>query len=136
MLNSLILHCCLVTKMCLSLCDPMDSSPPGSSVHGISQAGIWSGLPFHSPGNFPDPGMEPVSLVSCIGLRILYQWATREALICITALLWRCSYFHTKLYFRGHVPTGEFRERAVFISDSLELRLNYNPSSNAWTQIG
>ena len=27
--------CCLVTKLCLTLCNPMDCSPPGSSVHGI-----------------------------------------------------------------------------------------------------
>ena len=34
----------------------MDSSPPGSSVHGISQAKI---LPFPSPGDLPNPGIEP-----------------------------------------------------------------------------
>ena len=28
----------LVAQLCLTLCDPMDCSPPGSSVHGISQA--------------------------------------------------------------------------------------------------
>ena len=31
---------CLVTKSCLTLCNPVDYSPPGSSVHGISQARI------------------------------------------------------------------------------------------------
>ena len=48
-------------------CDPKDCSPPGFSVHGISQA--WeisfsrgSGLPFPSPGDFPNPRIEPVSL--------------------------------------------------------------------------
>ena len=35
----------LVTQSCLTLCDPMDCSPPGSSVHGISQQEYWSGLP-------------------------------------------------------------------------------------------
>ena len=39
----------------------MDSSLPGSSIHGISQARIWSGLPFPSPGDLPDPGIEPKS---------------------------------------------------------------------------
>ena len=39
----------------------MDYSPPGSSVHGIFHQECWSGLPFPSPGDFPDPGMEPVS---------------------------------------------------------------------------
>ena len=54
--------CCLVSKLCPTLCDPMDYSPPGSSVHGISQARInWSGLPFPSPGDLPNPGTKPVS---------------------------------------------------------------------------
>ena len=33
-----------------SICDPMDCSPPGSSVHGFSRQEYWSGLPFPSPG--------------------------------------------------------------------------------------
>ena len=34
--------------LCLTLCDPMDCSPPGSSVHGILQARIleWVAIPF------------------------------------------------------------------------------------------
>ena len=43
------------------LCDPLGSSLPGSSVHGISQQEYWSGLPFPSPGGFPDPGFKPAS---------------------------------------------------------------------------
>ena len=36
----------------------MDSSPPGSSAHGVLQAIIlWRGLPFLSPGYLPDPGL-------------------------------------------------------------------------------
>ena len=41
---------------------PHECSPPGSSVHGILQA--RSGLPFPTPEDLPDPGIEPVSLVS------------------------------------------------------------------------
>ena len=44
------------------LCDPTDCSPPGSSVHGILQAKCWSELPFPSPGDLPDPGIERRSL--------------------------------------------------------------------------
>ena len=41
---------------------PMGYSPPGSSVHGISQARIleWVAIPY--PGDLPDPGIEPTSL--------------------------------------------------------------------------
>ena len=47
---------------CPALCDPLDFSLPGSSVHGILQARILEWLPFPSPGDLPDPGIEPLSL--------------------------------------------------------------------------
>ena len=54
-------HCCLVAKSCATLCDPMGSSPPGSTVHGILQARILEQLACPSPGDLPDPGIEPAS---------------------------------------------------------------------------
>ena len=51
----------LVPKSCLTLCDPMDCSPPGSSVHGILQQEYWNRLPCPLPGDFLHPGMEPGS---------------------------------------------------------------------------
>ena len=50
-----------VTQSCPTLCDPMDCSLPGSSVHGIFQQQYWSALPFPSPGDLPEPGIEPGS---------------------------------------------------------------------------
>ena len=47
-------------QSCPALCDPMDCSPPGS-VHGISQAKYWSGLPFPPPGHLPRPEIESES---------------------------------------------------------------------------
>ena len=44
-----------------TLCDSMDSSPPGSSVQGILQARYWSGLSWPPPGDLPNPGIEPRS---------------------------------------------------------------------------
>ena len=38
-----------VAQSCLTLSDPMDCSPPGSSVHGISRQKYWSGVPLPSP---------------------------------------------------------------------------------------
>ena len=66
MLGQLLLHskmkqqcvcvcvCVLVAQSCLTLCDPMDCSPPGSSVHGILQTRIleWVAIPL-SVGSFP-----------------------------------------------------------------------------------
>ena len=51
----------LVAKFCPTLCDPMDSSLPGSSVHGILQARILEWVTFLSPGDLPDLGIEPGS---------------------------------------------------------------------------
>ena len=48
-----------VTQLCLTVCDPMDCSLPGSSVHGILQARIleWVAIPF-SRGIFPTQGLN------------------------------------------------------------------------------
>ena len=60
-------------------CDPMDYSPPGSSVHGILQARIlkWSGWPFPSPGGSSQP--RDRTQVSCIAGRRFTLWAARKA---------------------------------------------------------
>ena len=51
----------IVTKLCLTFCDPMDCSQPGSSVHGILQQEYWRGLTFPSPEDLPNPGIKPRS---------------------------------------------------------------------------
>ena len=49
----------LVLKSCPALCDLMDCSPAGASVHGVFQAHeYWSRLSFPSPGDLPNRGME------------------------------------------------------------------------------
>ena len=53
-------------KLSLTLGDPMDSSLPGSSVHGILQARILEWVTTSTPGDLPNPGIEPVSLVSSV----------------------------------------------------------------------
>ena len=50
-----------VAQACLTLWDPMDYSPPGSSIRGIIQARMLEGLLFPPPGDPPDPGIEPES---------------------------------------------------------------------------
>ena len=56
---------CLVAQSCPTLCDPLDCSPPGSSVNGIFfRQEYWNGLPFPPPGDLPNPEIKPTSLVS------------------------------------------------------------------------
>ena len=58
---------CLVTQLCLTLCDPMDCSPLGSSSMESSRQEYWSGLPFPSPGESSQP--RDGTQVSCIADR-------------------------------------------------------------------
>ena len=60
LLDFLCCGLCLVAQSCPTLCDPMDCSLPGSSVHGeFSRQEYWSGLPHPPPGDLPNPGIEP-----------------------------------------------------------------------------
>ena len=67
----------LVIHSCLTLCDPMDYSPSGSSAHGILQARIleWVAILF-SRGIFSTQWLNPGL---CIAGRFFTIWATREA---------------------------------------------------------
>ena len=62
-----ILHCALIAQSCLTLCDPVDCSPPASSVHGISQARIleWIAISF-SRESFQPRDQTRLSCVFCI----------------------------------------------------------------------
>ena len=61
------MHACVCAKslqLCPTLCDPMDYSLPGSSVHKILQARILEGLLCPPPGDLPDPRIKLTSLMS------------------------------------------------------------------------
>ena len=51
--------CAKSLQLCLTLCDPMDCSLPGSSVHGILQASTGGGCPFLLQGMFLTQGSNP-----------------------------------------------------------------------------
>ena len=73
-------------QSCLTLCDPKDCSLPGSSVYGISQAGIleWVAIPFPRGSSSDLPGIKPTSpwgpaslppaLTSYVNLYLLWSW--------------------------------------------------------------
>ena len=67
----------LVSQLSKTICDPMDCSPPGSSVHGIFQERVleWVAIPFSRESSWPR-GWTPVS---CIAGRFFTIWAPREA---------------------------------------------------------
>ena len=55
---------CLVAQTCPTLCNPMDCSTPGSSVHGIPQARILEWVAISSSRGSSRPGIKPTSLAS------------------------------------------------------------------------
>ena len=76
-----------VTQLCPTLCEPMDCSPPGSSVSGIFQTRIleWFAISSSRGSSWP----RDWTWASSIGRWILYHWATWEALSSsIRELLW------------------------------------------------
>ena len=56
------MRACSVAQSCLTLCSPMDCSPPGFSVHGIFQARILEWVAISYSRGFSDPGIEPKCL--------------------------------------------------------------------------
>ena len=68
---------CLVTQLCLTYCNPMDCSLPGSSVHGILQATKleWVAVPSSRASSQPRDWIQ----VYCIASGFFTVWATREA---------------------------------------------------------
>ena len=78
-------RCCVVTKLCPTLCNPLECSPLRSSVHGISQAIIleWIAISFFRGSSQP----RDETRVSCIGRRIIHHCATWKAHINCTYIL-------------------------------------------------
>ena len=79
----------LLFSHCVQLFCNLDYKPPGSSVHGISQARIKNtrvGCHILLPGIFRTQGPNGIS---CIGSQLLYHWTAREALNSFLTV-WNC----------------------------------------------
>ena len=68
--------CVLVAQPCLTLCDPTDCNPPGSSIHGILQARVpeWVAIAFFRGSSWPRDRTQ----ISHIEGRHFTIWATRD----------------------------------------------------------
>ena len=86
--------CCLVAKSCRCFCNLRDCSPPGSSVHGISQKRIleWASISFSRGSSWP----RDCTRVSCLAGELLTAeppWTPppilRAAFYLVTSFLWR-----------------------------------------------
>ena len=80
--------CVCLLQSHLTLCNPLDCSPPSSSVHGISKQAYWSRLPCSPPRNVPNPGIKPVShMSSALAGGFFTISATWEALMAMHLLI-------------------------------------------------
>ena len=96
--------CISVTQLCPTLCDPMDCSPSGSSVAGISRILEWVAFSYSRGSSQPGDW----TLVSCIGRWILYHWTIWKALcVCIythTTYIWKKERMRKKTSAMGYIP--------------------------------
>ena len=71
--------CVLSLQLCLTICNPLDCSLPGASVHEVLQARIleWLAMPSSRGSSWPRDWTH----VSCIGRQVLYYNTTWEALL-------------------------------------------------------
>ena len=72
----------------------------GSSVHGISQARVLEWLPLLSPGDIPNPGIEPVSpALQMDSLTLNHQGSPQNTLYSVKFAFQKCrTYFYLKLF--------------------------------------
>ena len=85
--------CVLCAQSCPTLCNPLDCSPPGSSVHGISQARILEWVAISYPKGSSRPrDQTSIACISCIGRWILHHCATWKASIKTSTLVFNISF--------------------------------------------
>ena len=90
---------CALSCMHTTHCDPMDCSPPGSSVHGIFQARILAWVAIFCPRGRPDPGIEPSSFASpSLAGRFFINCTTWEVPLNLLQIL-RLHKFSTHFFF-------------------------------------
>ena len=70
-------YLCLVAQSCLTLCNPMDCSPPDPLSMGFSRQEYWSSLPM--PSSKGSSQLRDWTQVSCIAGGFFTSWATKEA---------------------------------------------------------
>ena len=77
-------------QSCPTLCDPMDCSPPGSSVHEILQARKLGQVAVSSPGDIPDPGIKLVSPAMQADSLPLSHQGSPHASVCVCVCVCVC----------------------------------------------
>ena len=120
---------CVCAPLCPTLCNPMDCSPPGFSIHGISQARTleWVVISLSRRSS----QLRDWTWVSCVGRQVVYHWATWEASI---STIYLSIFFHI-LFLHKLQQDIEYSslwkrsesESLSVVSDSLRPHGPYSP---------
>ena len=106
---------CSVTQPCPTLCDPMDCSPPSSSVRGDSPGKDTAvGCNFLLQGS-SQPRDQTHICISCIDRWVLYHWATREALYILHNVEWKKPILQNYIFTMGDYNTQEINKNLCLI---------------------
>ena len=103
-------HACSIAQFCLTLCDPMDCSLPGSSIPGILQAGILEWVAISFPRRSSQP--RDRTWVSRIAGRRFTIWATMEVKKC------------THVYVNTHI--------CIYVRNSKNILIMVSVPSCTW----
>ena len=115
LVSRLHMCCCLVAKSCPTLCNPMDCSPPGSTVHGILQARLPEWVVISSSRASSQPRDQ--THISCIGRWILfYHWATWKPLSTLYLFLMTCVHSPQHMGFCGIITESALVFMALYSS--------------------
>ena len=80
-------HCCLVAKLCPTLATPWTVAHRAPLSMGFPGQEYWSGLPFPSPGDLPDPGAKPESpALACRFFTLSHQESPWTSVISVQSL--------------------------------------------------
>ena len=129
--HAYVMHVCMcacwVTQLCPNLCNPMDCSPPGSSIHGIFLARIleWVAVSY-SRGSSQPRDQTHVSCISIIGRLILYHCAPWGA-VTDQNNRWIIDMDVMEMLGREHVCFWQFSPKEWAICLVLLLRINLKP---------
>ena len=112
--HMMMIHACMSAQSHSTLCNPMDYNLPGFSAHGIISARIleWVGLSFSKGLSWP----RDQTSISCIGIWILYHWAT-----------WKATYNDTYWPLNYHREENSFTTLKIPCTPPLHFSLLPNP---------
>ena len=123
LVSSIVLCCAQSLQLCPTFWDPIDCSPPGSSVHGILWARIleWVAMASARSSSWPTDWARASCLLHC--RQIIYHWATRNATSLLPSLSeWiSSSAWPTTVVFSLISPLLPFTTLQSFLNSTAEV---------------